>query len=94
MSDPKDREPSKRQGGDDERGLSGLAQGYSKGAPYMAASSALVGAVAVFTLGGWWLDQKLGHETPWLLLVGAGIGMTGGFISFFMTVLGKNKKRK
>jgi F0F1-type ATP synthase assembly protein I len=92
VSDPKDREPSDRED-DSERGLSDLAQGYRRSAPYMAASSSLVGAVLFFTLGGWWLDQKLGHETPWLLLVGAGIGMTGGFISFFRIVLGKNKKR-
>jgi F0F1-type ATP synthase assembly protein I len=90
VSDPKDREPSDRKQ-DEDSGLSDLAQGYRKAAPYMAASSQLVGAVVVFTLGGWWLDQKLDHETPWLLLVGAGIGMTGGFISFFKTVLGKNK---
>lgn len=93
MSDPKDREHSQSKDGNETEGLSDLAKGYRKGAPYMAASSQLVGAVAAFTLGGWWLDQKLEHETPWLLLVGAAIGMTGGFISFFRTVLGKNKTR-
>jgi F0F1-type ATP synthase assembly protein I len=73
-------------------GLSNLAKGYQGAAPYMAASTQLVGAVAVFSLLGWWLDGKLGHETPWMLLLGAGIGMTGGFISFFRTVLGKRKQ--
>lgn len=86
MSEPPDREGRKK----DDEGLSSLAQGYQKTAPYVAASTQLVGAVAVFTLLGWWLDKKLGHETPWLLLVGAGVGMLGGFISFFKTVMRKN----
>lgn len=93
-SDHSDRGPSDRKRGTEDRGLSDLAQGYRKGAPYMAASSQLVGAVVVFTLGGWWLDEKLGHETPWFTLAGAAIGMTGGFISFFKTVLGKDNTRK
>jgi len=48
-----------------------------------------VASVGLFTALGWWGDQKLGHTTPWLLLVGAGVGMTVGFVSFFKTVLGK-----
>ena len=77
-----------------DEGLSNLAQGYRGAAPYIAASTQLVAAVAVFTLLGWWLDGKLEHETPWLLLVGAAVGMTGGFISFFKTVMGKRKTPK
>jgi F0F1-type ATP synthase assembly protein I len=84
---PKDGRPGK-----DDDGLSDLAEGYRKGAPYMAASTQLVAAVAVFTLLGWWLDGKLEHETPWFTLVGAAIGMAGGFASFFRTVLGKKDK--
>jgi ATP synthase protein I len=76
---------------EENQGLSNLAQGYRSAAPYMAASTQLVASVAVFTLLGWWLDGKLGHETPWLLLLGAAVGMTGGFIGFFRTVLGKRK---
>ena len=88
MADPpKDERPRSR-----EEGLSNLAEGYRKSAPYIAASTQLVAAVAIFTLLGWWLDGKLGHETPWLLLVGAAVGMTGGFVSFFRTVLGKRTK--
>jgi F0F1-type ATP synthase assembly protein I len=83
---PKDGGPGK-----DEGGLSDLAEGYRKGAPYIAASSQLVAAVGVFTALGWWLDEKLDHEVPWLLMAGAVVGMTGGFISFFRTVLGKRK---
>jgi F0F1-type ATP synthase assembly protein I len=89
VPDPDDRERRDR----DEEGLSNLAESYRKGAPYMAASTQLVGAVAIFSLVGWKLDEWLGHRTPWLLLVGALVGMIGGFLSFFRTVLGKTKDK-
>jgi ATP synthase protein I len=72
----------------DEQGLSNLAEGYRKASPYIAASTSLVAAVGVFTGLGIWLDKKL-ETSPWLTLLGVVIGMTGGFISFFKTVLGK-----
>lgn len=73
----------------DDEGLSDLAEGYRKSAPYIAASTQLVAAVGVFTALGWWIDRKLEHEVPWVLMIGAVVGMVGGFISFFRTVLGK-----
>ncbi len=85
-----DRDDRERRDREDE-GLSDLAEGYRKAAPYLAASTQLVAAVGVFTALGWWADKKLGHRVPWLLMVGAVVGMIGGFISFFRTVLGKNK---
>jgi F0F1-type ATP synthase assembly protein I len=90
VPNPDDRERRER---DDTEGLSNLAESYRKAAPYMAASTTLVGAVAVFSLIGWKLDQWLEHRTPWLLLVGALVGMIGGFVSFFRTVLGKSKNK-
>jgi F0F1-type ATP synthase assembly protein I len=86
---PDDRE---RREGEKDEGLSSLALAYRKAAPLMAASTMLVGAVGVFAGLGYWADKKLEHRTPWLLLVGAAVGMTGGFISFFKTVLGKKDK--
>jgi F0F1-type ATP synthase assembly protein I len=86
--DPGDRERRDRQ----DEGLSNLAQGYRAAAPYIAASTQLVAAVGVFTALGWWLDKKLGHEVPWLLMLGAVVGMVGGFLSFFKTVLGKKSR--
>ncbi len=88
MADPSDRERGDRR---DEK-LSDLAEGYRKAAPYLAASSSLVASVGVFSALGWWLDKKLGHTVPWLLMLGAVVGMTGGFISFFRTVLGTRRK--
>ena len=89
MPEPPDHRGRK----DDDKGLSDLAQGYQKAEPYLAASTQLVASVGVCTLLGWWLDRKLGHEVPWLLMVGAVVGMTSGFISFFRTVLGKKGGR-
>jgi F0F1-type ATP synthase assembly protein I len=83
-----ERDDRERRAKDDE-GLSNLADAYRKAAPYMGASTQLVASVGLFTALGWWGDSKLGHTTPWLLLVGAGVGMTVGFVSFFKTVLGK-----
>jgi ATP synthase protein I len=88
VPDPSDRERRDRE----EKGLSSLAEGYRKAAPYMAASTSLVASVGVFAGIGYWLDGKLGHETPWMLLIGAGLGMVGGFISFFKVVLAPGKK--
>ncbi len=89
MPDPDDRERRERE----EEGLSNLADGYRKAAPYLAASTQLVAAVGVFTALGWWADKELGHTVPWLLMLGSVVGMVGGFISFFRTVLGQKDKK-
>jgi F0F1-type ATP synthase assembly protein I len=89
VGDPGDRE---RQ--DEANRLSGLAEGYRKAAPYIAASTNLVVAVGVFTGVGIWADGKLGFKVPWLTMAGAIIGMTGGMISFLRTALGIGKKKK
>jgi F0F1-type ATP synthase assembly protein I len=75
----------------DENGLSDLASGYRKASPYMAASTTLVASVGLFTWAGIWVDGKVGTKVPWFTILGAVLGMTGGFISFFRTVLGKRK---
>jgi len=71
-----------------------LGEDYRKAAPYMSAATSLVGAVAGMTLLGFLLDRKLGNrQTPWFTLVGALLGMVGGFVSFFRQVLGKGPGR-
>jgi len=86
VTGPGDRE----RGSPDEKGLSDLAAGYRKASPYIAASTSLVAAVGLFTWLGIWLDGKFG-TSPWLTVLGVVAGMTGGFISFFKTVLGTKK---
>jgi ATP synthase protein I len=54
----------------------------------MAACSTLVTSVVAFTALGYWLDRKMGHSVPWLLLVGSVVGMVAGFVSFFKKVMG------
>lgn len=85
MAGPGDRERRDPE----QQGLSSLASAYQKAAPYMAASTTLVAAVGLFTWAGIWLDRKVGTTVPWFTILGAVVGMTGGFISFFRTVLRK-----
>jgi hypothetical protein len=87
MADPGDRERPDP----DDGGLSGMGEAYRKASPYMAASTSLVVAVGGLAWLGHWADGKLSNETPWLTLLGALLGMVGGFIGFFRTVLGKTK---
>jgi ATP synthase protein I len=87
MTEPGDRERLERE----EQRLSGLAEAYRKAAPYTAASTALVIAVGLFTWIGVKADEWL-NTRPWLTLVGVAVGMTGGFVSFFKTVLGNAKR--
>lgn len=85
--------PDERERGTEDKGLSSLAEGYRKAAPFMGASTTLVAAVGVFTALGIWVDRKVGTEVPWFTILGAVLGMVGGFISFFKVVLGSSRKR-
>ena len=84
--------PADDQGGR-QKAAASLGEAYRKAAPYMGATTSLVGAVAGFTLLGYWLDGKAGNRTPWFTLSGALLGMVGGFVSFFRQVLGKGAGR-
>lgn len=42
----------------------------------------LAAAVAVFSLGGWWIDEKLG-TSPLFILVGLFIGTVGGMYNLY-----------
>lgn len=55
---------------------------------YMDLGLTFVIAAAGGSLGGYWLDSRLG-TTPWLFLVGALLGITAGFYHFFSVVLRK-----
>ena len=81
-----------RGGRGEERAPETLGEAYRKASPYMSAATSLVGAVAGFTLLGYWIDGKVGDRTPWFTLGGAVLGMVGGFVSFFRQVLGKGTR--
>jgi ATP synthase protein I len=89
---PGDDERGEGKGGDKQEPES-VGEAYRKAAPYMSAATSLVGAVAGFTLLGYWIDSKVGDRTPWFTLAGALLGMIGGFVSFFRQVLGKGTQR-
>lgn len=55
---------------------------------YMDIGFMFVVTVGGGALGGYWLDARLG-TTPWLLLVGALLGIAAGFYHFFSIVLRK-----
>lgn len=48
------------------------------------------GAAVVMALIGWWLDARFGTE-PWLAVIGAAIGMTGGMYLFIKAALRANR---
>jgi len=55
---------------------------------YMDLGLTFVVATGGGSLGGYWLDSRLG-TTPWLFLAGALLGITVGFYHFFSVVLRK-----
>lgn len=79
---------------EDPKGISGYARAYQKAAPYTGASFSLVASVGVFSWLGHLLDAKLENEKPWFLLLGALLGMVGGFVSFFNTVMKASRKNR
>ena len=42
----------------------------------------LAAGVGVMSLGGWWLDQRLG-TSPWLLVTGLSIALVGGLYRMY-----------
>ena len=52
---------------------------WSRGTDAIAAALTFAVAVGLFTGGGWWLDRQLG-TLPVFLIVGALLGLAGGFL--------------
>jgi F0F1-type ATP synthase assembly protein I len=75
----------------DSKPESSFAETMQKLSPYLNIGWTFVGSMGFFMLVGYWLDGKF-HTKPWLFVVGALLGITGGFISFFRIVLQNTKK--
>ena len=59
-----------------------LPQGGPKPMALAGAGLELCGAVLVLTLGGWWLDSKVG-SSPWLMIGGLAVGTIGGIYNLW-----------
>lgn len=57
-------------------------------APYLTIGTTFAASVLLGVGLGYWLDRKWG-TSPWLLLVGSGIGLFAGFYQFSKIVGGK-----
>jgi F0F1-type ATP synthase assembly protein I len=64
---------------------------YSKAALGTTAVSALVTPIVVLCLGGYWLDMRLKHATPWFAMIGVIVGLVLGLTSM-MKILEKISK--
>jgi ATP synthase protein I len=54
-------------------------------APYLSLGTSLAATVLLGVGAGYWADRWFG-TTPWLLLLGGGIGIGTGLWQFYLTV--------
>jgi F0F1-type ATP synthase assembly protein I len=66
--------------------LSSWSQALYTYARYSQLGWTLAAAVVLGTLGGWWADTRLG-TSPWLVLLGACLGIGTGLYLVLATVL-------
>lgn len=59
---------------------------------YAGVGTQFAATLAVFALGGWWLDAKLG-SSPWLLLTGVFAGFGLGLYSMLLKLSPKRRER-
>jgi ATP synthase protein I len=63
----------------------------SAAGPFLTLGIQLALTVVVFFFLGRWLDDRFG-TAPWLMRGGLALGVTGGMISFFRTVIALGRK--
>lgn len=69
-----------------------FASAYRRAQPILDGVYQMVAAVLIATLGGWWLDKKLG-TAPWLVIAGSVLGIATGMTVFLRAALGASRKR-
>ena len=77
----------------DERKSEDVSSAYRRAAPILDGVYQLVGAVLLGSLGGWWLDEKLG-TSPWLVIGGSILGIASGMTIFLRAALAVGRKKK
>lgn len=78
-------EEDHRPGTDGARSAARTAAALRAAAILSGVGFLLAGSVTIGTLGGMWLDRRLGTE-PWLTALGALLGTAAGFIQIFRLV--------
>lgn len=68
------------------------ARGLREAAPLLGLGTTLAVTVLAGLGAGYWADRRLGTQ-PWLLLLGACLGIAAAMLQFFKTVAGSSKGR-
>jgi len=77
-------------GGGGRSGRGDWSRALREAGPYLGIGTSFAASVLLGFGVGYWLDRRLG-TTPWLLLVGATLGLVAGFYQFYLTVGRKSK---
>lgn len=81
----------RKDGPDEDDGLSPEARAQRAAAPYISAVWRVVGGVLVGGGAGWLVDGKL-HSSPWGLIVGLFLGLGAGFYGLVQSLSSMNKR--
>lgn len=70
---------------------SSLGAAYRAASPYLSLGIQFVVIILVCLFAGKWVDERFA-TSPLFILVGAGLGIVGGFYHFFKAVMAWGKK--
>jgi len=91
LSPPPDGEPPSKQG---ERPVRvARAMEIGKSADGLSVGIRMVVCIGLGAVGGWWIDQRLGTETPWATIVGFFLGTAAAFKGLFAMAMPKQGPR-
>jgi len=84
-------EQGRKDGPDEDDGLSPEARAQRAAAPYISAVWRVVGGILVGGGAGWFVDGKL-HSSPWGLIIGLFLGLGAGFYGLVQSLSSMNKR--
>lgn len=74
-------------------GLKSFIKAYRDAAPYLALGIQLAATVVIMFYVGYWADEQF-NTSPWLMLLGLGVGASAGLYNFFKTIIELGKKEE